>query len=290
MKNIAWDSYQLFLQVARLGGLTGAASASGVSPATIGRRMLVLEEDLGRPLFHRSQTGYTLTADGRALLDHLGELESASRKVDIWRRGAASDALVRIAVGTWIGWLLAENFPAIRQERDAFRIDLFIGEQRASLAHRESDIGMRAFEPDELNLATSLVGEVAYAPFRARNTGDAGSERWLAVDRENAISAYLRWPHEQVADRIVATVNRPRSLRDLALAGAGIAVLPCFVGDLEPRLQRAGGEIVALRHRQWIVMNNDDRHRPEIRTVVDRMTKLLRAHSGLFAGHRANRA
>ncbi|WP_159946620.1 LysR family transcriptional regulator [Rhizobium sp. 18065] len=289
MKNIAWDSYQLFLQVARLGGLTGAASASGLSPATIGRRMLVLEEDLGRPLFHRSQTGYTLTGDGKALLDHLGELESASRKVDIWRRGTASDALVRIAVGTWNGWLLAENFPAIRQERDAFRIDLFIAEQRASLAHRESDIGMRAFEPEELNLATSLVGEVAYAPFRARNTVDAGPERWLAVDRENAISAYLRWPHEHLPGRIIATVNRPRSLRDLALAGAGIAVLPCFVGDLEPRLQRAGEEIVELRHRQWIVMNNDDRHRPEIRTVVDRMKTLFKAHRELFDGTRSRR-
>ncbi len=87
----------------------------------------------------------------------------------------------------------------------------------------------------------------------------------------------------------MATVNRPRSLRDLALAGAGIAVLPCFVGDLEPRLQRAGEEIVELRHRQWIVMNNDDRHRAEIRTVVDRMKKLLRSHADLFAGHRPSR-
>ncbi len=38
-------------------------------------------------------------------------------------------------------------------------------------------------------------------------------------------------------------------------------------------------------HRQWIVMNNEDRHRTEIRTVVDRMTKLLKSHADIFAGN-----
>lgn len=222
-------------------------------------------------------------------MEHLAELEAAARKVEAWRDGAAARALVRIVAGTWNGWLLTENFAAICTERDDFRIDLHIAEQRASLAHRETDIGIRAFEPEEGNLAAVMVGEVAYAAYRTSNSEDAGLCRWIAVDDENAISAYLRWPHENRAEHVVVTVNRPRSLRDLALAGAGIAVLPCFVGDLEPRLERVGGEIEALRHRQWIVMNNDDRHRREIRTVVERMRKLMKAHADLFAGRRPNR-
>ena len=46
------------------------------------------------------------------------------------------------------------------------------------------------------------------------------------------------------------------------------------------------GEIAALRHRQWIVMNNDDRHRADIRVVADRLAKLLKAHRDLLAGRR----
>lgn len=285
MKNIAWDGYQLFIEVARRGGLTGAASASGLSPATIGRRMVELERQLGRELFLRSQTGYRLTDDGHELLTHLGEMEAAIRRVETWRQGASARALVRIAAGTWVARLVSQNFSAICTARDDFRIDLFIAEQRASLAHREADIGIRAFEPEEQNLAKVLLGEVAYAAYKARNNVEA-EVRWLAVDTENAISSYLRWPHENRADSIVVTVNRPHALRDLALAGAGVALLPCIVGDLEPRLERVGGEIEVLRHRQWIVMNNDDRHRPEIRVVVDRMTRLMRAHADLFAGRR----
>lgn len=58
MKNVAWDSYQLFLAVARHGGLTGASAVTALSPATLGRRMVEFEREIGRELFVRSQTGY----------------------------------------------------------------------------------------------------------------------------------------------------------------------------------------------------------------------------------------
>ncbi|ASY67783.1 LysR family transcriptional regulator [Sinorhizobium fredii] len=288
MKNMDWDVYRCFMTVARGGGLTGAAQATGLSPATIGRRMLELEERTGRVLFVRSQTGYALTAEGRFLFEQLQEMEAAARKVESWQKEGEGATIVRIAAGTWGSWLIAENFPAICTERDTFGISLSIGEARASLAYRESDIGIRAFEPEETYLASRPVGEVAYAAYRQKNTA-GGSDRWVAVAEEDALSAYLRWPHENASGRIVATVGRPRSLLDLARAGAGTAVLPCFVGDLDPQLERAGEEIGALRHRQWIVMNNEDRHRRDIRTVVDRMTRLLRSHADLFAGKRPRR-
>jgi DNA-binding transcriptional LysR family regulator len=289
MKNTAWDSYQLFLQVARLGGLTGASGTSGLSPATVGRRMLELEQETGRTLFVRSQTGYRLTPDGQALLDHLQEMEAAARKVDAWRQSGEGGATVRVAAGTWVAWLLTENFSAIRMPGDSFAISLTIGETRANLSYRESDIGIRAFEPDEANLAARLLGEVAYAVYVRRNAAEA-AEQWVAVAEDEAISGYLRWPYRNASGSIAATVNRPRSLPDLVRAGAGRAVLPCFVGDLDPELQRLGGEIPELKHRQWIVMNNEDRHRPEIRAVADRMTKLLKSYSDLFAGKRASRS
>ncbi|PRD44899.1 LysR family transcriptional regulator [Phyllobacterium phragmitis] len=289
MKNIGWDTYALFMQVARHGGLSGATAVSGLSPATIGRRMLELEAGIGRVLFVRSRTGYRLTADGSLLFDQVLEMEGAARRIRNWREEGAGTALVRIACGTWLAWWMAKNFVAIRNERDDFRIDLLIAERRASLAHRESDIGIRAFVPEEQNLASRRLGEVAYAAYRARNAHPSVADRWLAVAEHQAISAYLRYPHQEQASRIAVTVNRPRSLRDLVIAGAGVAVLPCFVADQDSRLERVGGEIEMLRHNQWIVMNDDDRHRREIRTVVDRMTKLIRSHGELFAGRRPAR-
>lgn len=287
MKNMSWDAYQIFIIVARHGGLTGAAQATGLSPATIGRRILQIEEATGLSLFHRSQNGYTLTPDGDALFAELREMESAARRVENWRQESGGLVTVRIAVGTWIGWFLMENFRALVTERDRFRIEFTVGERRAQLSHRENDIGIRAFQPEEPNLAARYLSETAYAAYRLKNEPD--NERWIAVGESDALSNYLRWPHQNRAGQIVVTVDRPRSMLDLVRAGAGSAVLPCFIGDLDPMLERAGAEIAELRHKQWLVTHSDDRSRREIRTISDRMVKLLKSHADVFAGKRPSR-
>lgn len=290
MKKIGWDAYEVFIAVARNGGLTGAAQVSGLSPATIGRRVLELEQAIGRTLFARSQTGYRMTTDGQTLFDQLTDMESAVRRVESWRMEASGAVTLRLAAGTWNARLIAENFREICSERDNFRIEMTVSETRAALAYREHDVGLRAHAPEEQNLASRLIGDVAYAAYRAKSAPAYLPERWIAVTEADAISRYLRWPHENRADVIATMVTRPRSLLDLVKAGAGCAVLPCFVGDAEPGLERATEEIAELRHRQWIVTNSDDRARREIRTLADRLTKLLKAHHDLFAGKRAVKA
>ena len=289
MKDSSWEHYRIFLDVARQGGLTGAAQASGLSPATIGRRVLQLEEKTGRSLFVRSQTGYRLTSEGQALYQRLLGMEAIARDVENWRQEGRGLSTVRVMAGTWVAWLVCENMSAICTAGDPFRLDISISERRATLMHREVDVGIRAVEPTEPTLISRGAGEVAYAAYRPKNAGDTLADRWIAVSEADAMSPYLRWPHEQVRASIAVFVSRPRSLLDLVRSGAGQAVLPCFVGDLDPGLERAGEEIRVLRHQQWIVANSEDRHRRDIRTVSDRLFRLLRSHSELFAGRRPSR-
>ncbi|AJY44453.1 LysR family transcriptional regulator [Martelella endophytica] len=287
MKNIPWSHYQLFLSVCRNGGLSGAAAETGLSPATLGRHMLDLERLTGRSLFLRSQAGYRLTADGERLQALLGEADGNLRRVDDWRGEAAAPALVRLAIGTWNAFLVSAHINEFCREGDTFRLQFLVGEARANLAHRENDIGIRSFEPEELNLASIRLCSVAYAPFRAKNAPLSVAHRWLAVTQDAAVSAYLRWPHEHHAADIVMTASRPRSVLDLAEAGAGIAVLPCFIGDVSPRLERAGPIIEMLTQPQWLVTHEEDRYRPEIRIVADRLMHFIKARSALYAGRRA---
>ena len=75
MKNLSWDDLQIFAHVARAGGLTGAAETLSLSAPTIGRRMLALEQVIGKPLFVRSRTGYALTDKGQSLLRKVKALQ-----------------------------------------------------------------------------------------------------------------------------------------------------------------------------------------------------------------------
>jgi DNA-binding transcriptional LysR family regulator len=161
MKDMSWDAYRIFLEVARHGGLTGAAQVSGLSPATMGRRVLQLEEAMGRPLFLRSQSGYRLTGEGQALFEQLQVMESIARGVESWRQEGQGASTVRLMAGTWVTWLICENMSAICTERDPFRLDLSVSERRATLAHREVDVGVRAVEPTEPTLISRPAGDVA---------------------------------------------------------------------------------------------------------------------------------
>ncbi len=287
MKNIPWSYYQLFLAVIRHGGLSGAAAEQAISPATAGRHMLDLEHRLGRSLFVRSQRGYSLTAEGETLNALLTGADGSFRRIDDWRGEAAAPQLVRLALGTWNAFLVSAHIGEICRADDPFRLQLLVGEARASLAHRENDIGIRSFEPEESNLAAQRLGSVAYAPFRSRNAPPLARERWIAVTREEAISDYLRWPHQTRPGAIALSASRPRTMLDLVEAGAGTAVLPCFIGDTNQRLVRAGPIIDELEHPQWLVLHDDDRHRREVRRVADRLAKFMKARAALYAGKRA---
>lgn len=286
MKNMSWDDLRIFIKVARGGGLSAAAGELGSSPATIGRRMLALENAVARPLFVRRQTGYELTEDGRLLLAKALAMEAGARPIEDWLSSAGNGPVVRISAGTWIANFLAENFGRLWSPEDRFRIAFKTAEARMDIAHREVEIGVRNQPPDGANLASRPLPDAAYAPFRARNRAPHSEESWVAIAPADASTASTRWTTAQQGFAIAAWANTPRTLYDLIRCGAGKGVVPCFAGDRDPLLERAGEEIAELRHRQWIVMHNDDRHRPEVRTVIERMAALIHAHAPLFSGGR----
>ena len=284
MKDIPWDLYQLFLTVARRKGLAGAALDTGLSPPTVGRKILALEEMAGETYFHRAQTGYSLTARGQALFGELQEMEAAARKLRYHHAETRAPVRLRIGAGTWNTAFMIAHIQSLCTDVDPFYLDFHAGEERTRLAHRETDIGFRAFEPEEANLAVQKLPPTAYAIYKSRGAR-VPEHRWVAVNETFALSTYLRWPHQNRPDEIVFTVNRAAEMRDLIVAGAGLGVLPCICGDREPGLERVQA-LPEVQHDQWLVMNRDDRHRREIRTVINRITKLFRSNADLISGRR----
>ena len=61
---------RIFFTVVKLGGISQAADRFGVSPASIGGRLLELEQSCGIVLLHCSDSGVTLTDAGQLVFDH----------------------------------------------------------------------------------------------------------------------------------------------------------------------------------------------------------------------------
>src|SRR5258708_2475040 len=111
-----WDLYRSFLAVLRLGSLSAAGRALGLTQPTIGRHIATLQASLGgRVLFTRSQTGLMPTAAAHELRPHAEDMAAAAAAFVRMGSGNLEETagVVRLAPPPVVG---VEGLPAIFDE------------------------------------------------------------------------------------------------------------------------------------------------------------------------------
>lgn len=284
--NINWDDLRLFIDVASAGGLSAAGRSSGLSPATLGRRIGALEAAIGEPLFIRAQTGYRLTEAGEALLEQARDVERATTAITRWRAERHGERVVKVSAGHWTSQFLAAHIADLWTPRDRFRLELTTATEKIDIGHRHADLGLRNARPTEQWLAGRQLGAVAFALYSGRQLVNGVTEGLFVGLSGPARTPSARWLEAHHGDRIGVRGNAPAAIRELVAAGAGLSVFPCFMADADPRLKRVAGIIEELTHDQWLVSHHEERHTPQIRRLGDRIAALIRAERPLFLGER----
>ena len=64
-----WDKLRVFHAVSIAGSFTKATETLNISQSAISRQIIILEEELGTPLFNRVARGLVLTSAGEKLRD-----------------------------------------------------------------------------------------------------------------------------------------------------------------------------------------------------------------------------
>lgn len=284
MIGAAWDDLQLFLHVAAEGGLSGAAQRTGLSAPTIGRRMLALERTTGRALFVRSQQGYRLAHDGEILLEHVRSMQKVAETIGDWHKDAFAQPIVSFAADAWIAGFIADHVAELRGDGDEFRLCCRSAHTGFEVGFRGVDVAVTSEKPGNGNFAVRKTVTVSYAAYRSASLTHRAGERWISIGTECSTWPADKWVFQNREGKIYTWTSTPDMLLRLVRNGAGIGVLPVFVGDAEPGLVREGGIIGELDHPLYIVVNDDDRRRPEIRQVMDRLAQLLKGREALFSG------
>ncbi|MEM7216260.1 MAG: LysR family transcriptional regulator [Pseudomonadota bacterium] len=259
-----WDDLKLFLAIARTGVLNTASDLTGKSPPTLGRRMFELERSLGLELFHRRPRGYDLTEAGQELLEKACKIEA--HVFDL----ADNDTppLVKISAGTWVTRILIDRVDEVTGQTPV-RLRFINAEEVLDIGRREAAIGIRNRRPGGTGLAGRKIGRVRFAVYAS----DSGVTKWAHV-RAKTPSAI--WVKNNIEHAHAIEVTSPQNALDLAVAGFARAVLPTFIGDREPSLQRISESIEELEHEQWLVTHHEDRFLPEVRQVIDRTFSILK--------------
>lgn len=276
-RDLFWDDLRLFLGVAEAASLAGAVQKTRASPPTLGRRMDRLEQSLGTKLFERHARGYDLTKHGAALLSRVQEIEQKVLDVEQSAAQEARPEVIRVTAGTWMTTYIAEKIDEICDPADGFQLYLSAEERRADIGRREALIGFRNRRPEEPNLVIRKLGRIGYAVYAA----DDAVEGWIEVGADTSSARWVRMHHRS---ETVIGASTPVAAFQLCLAGRGRMVLPCFIGDAEPRLVRLSDAIAELWQENWMVTHHADRHRPNVRKVIDRLASIMTDDAERFVG------
>ena len=294
--NANWDDLRVFLTLAREGTLTTAAKALGVSHPTVARRVQALEKQIGARLFERLPDRFVPTQAGEGLLADTEAMEKAA--LSIHRRSAGlSDTVsgvVRLSAGEEISALLARHFPGMRERLKRIEFELTARHTLLNLSRREADLLIREQVPDLADIVTRKLGRVAYAIYAHPSLAVARLSpasfkivQWVGFDDDHTRMPGQQWLQERLdGGRPAIRCNNWLVVRETARWGGGYAILPCYLADADPQLQRVGNPIADVFADQWLLVHRDLRALPRVRAVMDEVIELFQRERPLLEGRK----
>jgi DNA-binding transcriptional LysR family regulator len=292
--NANWDDLRVFLTLVREGNLTAAARRLDVSHPTVARRVKALEDAIGARLFDRLPDRFALTTAGEELLADVQSMEEAA--ASIHRRSAglgdAAHGTVRLSAGEAMTGFIARHLPRLRRNLQCIEFELIASHQLANLSRREADLLIREQVPDLASLVTRRLGRIAYAVYGHPSLVPPGPSSealrgmsWIGFNEEHDYMPGQSWVLALLdGRRPTIQVNNWLILHDAARGGAGLAVLPCYLGDPDPELRRLGRVLEDVAVDQWLLVHRDLRSLPRIRAVMDALIRLFQEERAALAG------
>ena len=111
MRHLNYSHLQYFWAVAREGSMAAAAQAMHITPQTISGQLRMLEESMGRPLFHRAGRRLVLTEFGQTVFEYADEIFTLGGELANFVRGEAQGGQLTLKVG------LVSSLPKLIGER-----------------------------------------------------------------------------------------------------------------------------------------------------------------------------
>lgn len=292
-----WDDIRAFLAVARTGQIARAAPVLGVDATTISRRLRRLEKALGQNLFEQHRDGQRLAAAGERLLLRAEEMDRAFAALDA--AGPHSlDGLVRLSTAEGFGtWFIAPRLRGFAESRPGITLDLVATSGFLSPSKRETDIAVTLTRPRRGPVVTRKLADYALGVYASPALLAAAPPITRAADLGahpliGYVPDFIYAPELNYLDEIAPGLSprfRSTSINaqvQMTVAGAGLAILPCFVGDAAGGMIRILPEI-DIRRSFWLVTHQDTRNLPRIRIVADWLAEIAAAERGVLLGQEA---
>ncbi|WP_428428461.1 LysR family transcriptional regulator [Pararhizobium sp.] len=288
------DGIASFVAVAESGSISEAARRLRLSKSVVSERLAELERSLGAGLLHRTTRKMTLTEDGTAFLERANrivqEIEAAASDM-AERRGTISGPL-RISAPVTFGrmHLGPALYPFLADHPD-LQLTLDLDDRRVDAAADGYDAVVRNGPiADSRLMAWRLAPSrrvLVASPAYLRDNGKPASieelEQHRGIFYTNRGVADWRFPSIGgtviVRGKMGLGLNNGDMLRDAAIAGLGIALIPMFIVGAEVAAGKLETIDIGVQPElEYIHIAHPDGRRPSVKLRA--MADHLRAAFG----------
>lgn len=294
MHRMDWDNLRFFLTVARKGSIRGAAEALSVNHSTVSRRITAFEKKLGVRLFDRLPNGYVLTPTGEEMLKSAQSIEDEVVKLDrqVIGRDAQLNGILRVTMPTVVAThLLMSDIAKFTTLYPNIQLQLACSNEEFNLRKREADVAIRLTP----NPPDYLVGRRILQPAKGVYAShdyvkmhdpiiNPDNLAWIGM-AETTVQPEWNKDSRFSSSPVIHSVDELLALIEAVKAGMGIAMIPCFLADSVPSLQRLELLPAAVSCGDlWILTHEDLRATARVRVFIDFILAAFERYRDLLEG------
>jgi len=289
-----WDDLRMFLAVARTGSISGAASQLGVQHSTVSRRIRQFEEKLGTRLLERKTGRYELTQAGENVSEASARIEREVLGVDGALLGKDTQQVGPLkvaALNNMASTVLMPMFASFSKSLPQVEMHIIVSNIDASLSQREADVAIRLTNTPTDTLIGKRLVTVASCIYGSRQylkqlRKHGGEPEWIGVE---CCGFHKSWTKQLSSEQSHHFYSDDTQLTHAALKeDLGVSILPCFMGDSDPLLERYGAPDPAYNLGLWILLHPDLKRTARVLAFRDHMIKAINEKKELFEGRSVN--
>ncbi|GGE28422.1 LysR family transcriptional regulator [Primorskyibacter flagellatus] len=266
-----WDDLRIFLAVARDESLSGAGRRLRIDPATVGRRVGRLEEQIGAALFAKSPQGYALTDAGQRLMDHALRAEQAVMAAGEEIAGQAGRLSGQIRIGAPDGvanFLLPQVCAAILDDNPELELQIVALPRLFNLSRREADMAVTVSRPTAGRLLVQKISDYhlhlaaahSYLSRHAPLTDlrDLRHHRMTGYIPDMIFDKELDYLGDLGTGRVPLASNSVVVQLNWLRQGAGVGIVHDFALPSAAELRRILTDAFSLTRSFYLVRHEDD--------------------------------
>lgn len=288
-----WSDLPYFLAVARAGQLNRAATTMGADATTVGRRIRRLEHDLGERLFEQGAQGQELTSAGQDLMQQVEAMMAIASGI-----GQTQSTLrgpVRISVAEGFGtWFISRHLGELSTLYPDLEVDLVANSGFLNPTRRETDLAILLAQPRRGPLITRKLTIYRLGLYAAKvyfddrppvaAFDDLKAHRLVGYVPDIIYAPELRYIEEMpIEARPQLRSSSINAQHAIISAGAGIGVLPCFIGNIDDSLVRLIPDF-QIERSFWLVSHRETHAFAHVRAVRNWLLLLAHQHQALLLG------